>query len=92
MIRGRETAGLGLQRVRLPPRLPCSSEFLRAEGVFLLYDGGDSIDMFIGSRANPQLVEKILGMIPTPEVKVGMVQERNKSSQAVHTVCKQLCH
>lgn len=45
---------------RLPLRVPCSSEFLRAEGVFLVHDGSGDLDLFIGAHAPPDLVASLV--------------------------------
>lgn len=44
-----------------PVRIPCGSECVKSEGIYLLFDGTRELDVFVGNRANPELVEAYFG-------------------------------
>ena len=50
-----------LKYTQMPPRVPCSSEFLKLDGIYFFHDGGDELDLFFGSKVAPEVVESILG-------------------------------
>ncbi|KAH9250863.1 hypothetical protein BASA81_011251 [Batrachochytrium salamandrivorans] len=44
-----------------PIRIPCGSECVKSEGIYLMFDGTRELDVFVGNRANPELVEAYFG-------------------------------
>ena len=72
----------GAEGHQFPPRLPASSEFLRADGLFFIHDGGDELDLFVGSRADAGKVEALLGT-PTVRDRAVALAERDAFSASV---------
>jgi hypothetical protein len=77
--------------VRLPRRLPASSEFLKLDGVYLIYDGGDDLELFIGQRAPPDTVQALLGTPQPPVDRAVLLSDRqNEHSAKLLAVARQL--
>jgi len=79
------------KKVLLPRRLPASSEFLRADGIYLVHDGGDELDLFIGPNAPRDKVDALLGGSP-PLVDrwVVLVDRKTPQSSKTLAVARQL--
>ena len=71
--------------VRLPPRLPASSEHLRLDGIYFIHDGSDDLDLFVGSKADPLKVEALVG---TPGIRdrVASLSDKRHDAYAVRVV------